>query len=51
MCLSFVGPYNGRYWEASMMRHWEALVVSMVGRPIGTVTPPDASKVKRNKNS
>ena len=29
--------YEGRCWEASMRRHREALVVSMVGMPIGAV--------------
>ena len=42
MSLRFVGSYDGRYWEASIMRRREALVVSMVSGPIGTVTPPNA---------
>ena len=38
--------YEGRCWEASMRRRQEVLVASMVGGPIGPVTPFNASKVK-----
>ena len=41
--------YEGRRWEASTRRRREALVVSMVGGPVGAVTPPNTSKIRSHK--
>ena len=36
--------YKGKRWETSMRRRRKMLVVSMVGGPIGVVTPPNTSQ-------